>query len=96
MEGSVVYVMEKSRAEATEHVEAKIAFPQRKFPIHLCQWSMLLGNTGACVCVRMRVCVLEHRHDGSNGVPGLDKKPEPQLPNITLMNSFMQFYVCRD
>lgn len=96
MIGSIVYITEKSGAEAAERVEATIAFPQRKFPIHLCQWNMLLGNIAPCVYVQMRVCVLGHHHAGSNGVSSLDEKPEPQLPNVTLMNSFTQFRVCGD
>lgn len=43
--------MEKRRAEATEHVEAKMASAQRKLIIYLCQWSMLLGSATPCVYV---------------------------------------------
>lgn len=78
LEGNVLHETEKRRAEATGHVEAKTAFIQRKLLIHLCQMSMLLGSTGACVFA----WVLEHWHDCSIRVPGLDKTPEPQLSNV--------------
>lgn len=98
MKGSIVYITEKSGAEAAERVETKMTFQQRKFPIYLCQRNMLLGNTAACVYVQMCVCVcvLGHHRAGSNGVSSIDEKPEPQLPNVTLMNSFMQFSVHGD
>lgn len=44
----LMHVIEK-RAEAAQRVEAKMAPRQRKLFIYLCQWSMLLGSTTACV-----------------------------------------------
>lgn len=87
---SAVYVMEKSWLEVTEHVEAKLIFPERKLRIHFCHLGMLLGN------INLSLSVLGHWHHGSSRVPGLDKKPEPQLPNVTLMKYFIQSYLRRN
>lgn len=50
-------ILQKSKSGTTQQVEARKAFPHRKFSIHLCQRGMLLGNTGVQDCVHIRVCV---------------------------------------
>lgn len=57
---SVVYVIEKSRLEVAEHVEAELVLLERKLHIHLCQLGMLLGNIRLCVCMCACVRVLGH------------------------------------
>lgn len=49
-------ILQKSKSGTTRQVEARKAFPHRKFSIHLCQRGMLLGNTGVQDCVCVCVC----------------------------------------
>lgn len=92
VESGGVCVTQWGRAEA-EHVETRTAFPQRKFPIYLCQWSMLLGSTAACVhicvCIRALTMMIQM------GCLALTRSQNHSCQMLLLLNVGFFFFFCK-
>lgn len=91
-------ILQKSKAGTTRQVEARKAFPHRKFSIHLCQRGMLLGNTGVqdCVCVCVCGCGLVRARTPKWGFKWGDWTCREANITAAKCNTYEFFYVVFD